>query len=1206
MAGSNRGDSSGIATRSVASNNQLFRRRRSKGTIAGFAHSRADESSITNSSGPETNGEMVSSDNIGTTGHDSLSVNDGNQPQHTSDASSNTIKPCHSARLALLCCHNAIRMGARTQLGLCPPGRARRGLQAALRQRIRQQSSGRRLLPANLETGGYFGLDKMIGAKSLENHEEEEEDYLLSTNSFDVESDEEASSGDEDDLNNINELLSAEPSKTDHEKKYLILREPIFTPAGAEPSLSNPNGALSMASMGGAGTSKLPFNRRKIRYFDSVAASDMATARSYLQKELAKCRQRSTMVLTRRLKRLQREQRRRLRIEQGLIRNGESDTENDDPDGKIMFAGGVSQFENPMTSSMSAALIIESLSLNPLESVEGMEKCYDGIVAAGVALLDSQIKDPTSPTGEEEKPRPSRSKIMAALAPLLITSLEHPSGEVILLLARLRQMCGTYRYQRRFVQRMAPFLIRPPRAALWCLRHQNDMEPIIAAVELIFDLASDVFSKGWYDRGQLILADSKRAETLNTAAIQLRNLSAEHSEGLSLGLHHSHGHRRIFMATHSQGKDSSNSANGLAEWEVIAVDQQIRISISNIMSSDWSRVQPKDDNLRSYSRRSVGPSSRRPSVLPQSLSGEASPRSLNSPRSPIRMVVGVNTPLSPPNVLSSSSGTSQVENLDGAFAVTLPSQPTLSGGSISDRPLSADETTSTQSPPTLPYRTSIEEVDSQTQLNQLPNATPPRSPRSSANDDIDLTQSAISSSAPSITPNSPRRHTALSGTQRTRDSSESNEHSSLPFTPSLIPVASSAPLSPSSPGTSASDLVSYRPSSSSSVSSIPGSSQTAHYRMLTSTASERKRTVAACRALRAQITTFEDAFFQLHNRPPKGAAERAPLATTYLQYREWKRAIRADAACRIQALFRGAGTRLILLRSNDSKVRRVVRVRAGLPVVSNDKNLRIISGQGQENMLSQIGNPTELDNESEKSLFLEQVSGGVDVYAAQNTSQSYTPQWASQIVRRRSDLVHENVHTPPASSRPPSLEYANLPLPDLQARKRDLKQQLKQYDMNFARRHGRMPVKAEKEPIRHLYENYNSLKGQINMIEQDGRHPHPSPTPSVNSSIRSVSTASTNQTPESGNDELIRRGNRNRRRSPPPIASSVSPSQDLTALKAEKGQLHQMLRSYEKDFFREHRRQVSSFADIRPVASQYRRYKETKRAIAALQLGSDN
>jgi len=86
--------------------------------------------------------------------------------------------------------------------------------------------------------------------------------------------------------------------------------------------------------------------------------------------------------------------------------------------------------------------------------------------------------------------------------------------------------------------------------------------------------------------------------------------------------------------------------------------------------------------------------------------------------------------------------------------------------------------------------------------------------------------------------------------------------------------------------------------------SEPGS-QSTHLRTLTLTAAERKRTVAACRALRAQIARFEDAFIHLHGRAPKGAAERAPLATTYAQYREWNRALRVDAAPRIQALFRG-------------------------------------------------------------------------------------------------------------------------------------------------------------------------------------------------------------------------------------------------------------------------------------------------------------
>ena len=58
---------------------------------------------------------------------------------------------------------------------------------------------------------------------------------------------------------------------------------------------------------------------------------------------------------------------------------------------------------------------------------------------------------------------------------------------------------------------------------------------------------------------------------------------------------------------------------------------------------------------------------------------------------------------------------------------------------------------------------------------------------------------------------------------------------------------------------------------------------------------------------------------------------------------------------------------------------------------------------------------------------------------------------------------------------------------------------------------------------------------------------------------------------------------------------------DLSNLKSEKQQLHQMLRAYEKEFFRDHQRQGSSYADIRPVAAQYRRYKEIKKNIMALQ-----
>jgi len=456
-------------------------------------------------------------------------------------------------------------------------------------------------------------------------------------------------------------------------------------------------------------------------------------------------------------------------------------------------------------------------------------------------------------------------------------------------------------------------------------------------------------------------------------------------------------------------------------------------------------------------------------------------------------------------------------------------------------------------------------------------------------------------------------------------------------------------LSPSSSlgNSTTSDLLGYRPSSGSSIISTGsgGASQSAHYRQLTSTASERKRTVAACRALRAQITRFEEQFIMIHGRPPKGAAERAPLATTYSQYRDWKRAIRADAACRIQALFRGARTRWILTRGDNKQISRIVQSRASRkPYIRQPSATSPRRQANQDTLLNQIGIPVEIGegDQSRTSALRPSFTSSIsarpqpptpETFPGQQTNPSLAPQWASQVVSRRAEsrdrtpdgfpIVSSGSRSPAAPSSPSHSTAANsvsATLNRLQARKRELKQDLKKYDMDFARKHGRMPVKAEKEPIRHLYESYNALKSQITAFEQETARAS-STTPPVQQlsapapiapppSSRIISAPPT--PPDSSDSDrsidspgLI--GGRVRRqhqpgRSPPvsASASSVGESQDLAALKAEKAQLHQMLRSYEKDFFKKHQRQVSSFADIKPVASQYRRYKEIKKAITAL------
>jgi hypothetical protein len=107
--------------------------------------------------------------------------------------------------------------------------------------------------------------------------------------------------------------------------------------------------------------------------------------------------------------------------------------------------------------------------------------------------------------------------------------------------------------------------VRPSLGAPWCLRHQQDMEAILVACELIFDSAEDLFSGNWYEKGRQLLANSVRKQTLHAANQQLKDLSP----------------------TPSLFSSSRQLSVSLVEWEVMAVDQQIQISISNIFKKDW-------------------------------------------------------------------------------------------------------------------------------------------------------------------------------------------------------------------------------------------------------------------------------------------------------------------------------------------------------------------------------------------------------------------------------------------------------------------------------------------------------------------------------------------------------------------------------------------------------------------------------------------
>jgi len=1098
---------------------------------------------------------------------------------------------------------------------------------------------------------------------------------------------EEYSSGDEDDLDgsydvgymgasptstgsattggassNSNPLLQNNKNNNNSLESQRWKEERYFIPTGPDAaSMGIGRTPPGVVSGGGGGVGKLAFNYRKLRYFDTISASDRHIARQFLRGELNTAKQLRSKAISNHLRRLQLSEKERMIHSSGsggalessgsvpttatpasttvcAATNATAATVSTSSSAELLdiqaestfLSTSLSRFPSELSSNLSAALLLESLAMNPYESIEGMAKCYDGIVSAGTALLDvakggggggggttkggnsnsssASIASSSYHTGQgsnntNNKPKLTKSEIMGALSPLLITTLEQTSGDVILSLSKLRNYCGTRRYQRRFVQRIAPYLVRPPNAAIWCLRHQSDIEPIIAAVEMILENASEVFSAGWYEKGRNMLKDTRRAESLRSAASQLRRTSVLSSSAMiSVGpqLHKLLG---VGGAGGRRGGDGiiSVSNEALAEWEVEALDKAVRQSILDVFSRDWSRI----------------------STL--NLSPKESDTPFSSRGSQRR---GIST--------AKSKEWSEATSNNAAGGPSTPSSSQAYGGGLMMQSSSLTES------PRPPTKLPLSPRNTNTTAPQLPSADalestfgPSFSSQKVIIDDNERPTSPTNYSQPSPAPLSPKRESDLSK-QATPKAPPHSYHEvrsdydriSLPnFQPELLPPplhsspgrggGMSAPLSPQ-------NSIGYASVSSVGTHRSSSTNQMSHareqYLALTSTAAERTRTVAACRALRAQISQFEDSFFQMHGRVPKGAVERAPLASTYNQYREWKRAIRADAACRIQAVFRGWSARLILMRGEDKRISNFVMKYATKSSARPFNHLSIPMDMGFDDVVADPSvSRTRLETRTGQR-------GDDNVEVEMVSANSPSPNWRNRQQRSPQQTgggispiaSHSNSPLPSLRSRNSQPDVSVMSLAELQQRKRELKQQLKLYDMNFHQQHGRMPEKREKEPIRHLYESYNAYKNQISVIEKGEAQAGPGTAAfrgasnAIPTDIALMHQNVSSPTFNAGNTSP--RDVEYTRRSPSANISDASAAedsteevdsppdmmleQDLASLKAEKATLHQMLRSYEKDFFKQHKRQVSSFTDIRPVASQYRRYKEIKKAIA--------
>lgn len=258
----------------------------------------------------------------------------------------------------------------------------------------------------------------------------------------------------------------------------------------------------------------------------------------------------------------------------------------------------------------------------------------------------------------------------------------------------------------------------------------------------------------------------------------------------------------------------------------------------------------------------------------------------------------------------------------------------------------------------------------------------------------------------------------------------------------------------------------------------------------------RRKQVAEYRKVRVQVKRFEEQYKAQHGVLPKGKA-RAPAKELYNRYRHLKQVVRDGSALHIQTVYRG-------FRVRNARRSAAADDKGATPTPVSVR--RRGSGSSEVSVI-------------DRDAFGD--SGGAGTAGAGSAAES---------------------------------------VPSLKAAKSKLKKQLKQFDVDFKAKHGRLPSNEDKEPIRHLYRRYAELKDAIAELEAEA--------------------------------SLAKSG---------PAGGGPSPSQDAyRALRREKRMLQLKLKTYEDEFQRLTGRKVRYHKDIRPVEAEYQRYKEVKAAIQEL------
>lgn len=267
---------------------------------------------------------------------------------------------------------------------------------------------------------------------------------------------------------------------------------------------------------------------------------------------------------------------------------------------------------------------------------------------------------------------------------------------------------------------------------------------------------------------------------------------------------------------------------------------------------------------------------------------------------------------------------------------------------------------------------------------------------------------------------------------------------------------------------------------------------------------KRRKMVAECKGLRAQIQEFEQAFLMQHARMPK-AQERGEMHQFYVKYRELKKEIRETAAKDMQRVARGFLSRRRVLRmvhgsSSDDAVQvaaahmAVVSGRHISPeaVASGTDLVMVVSPREGSAIVAPSNQNTKPGVISSSSAAAAAASygssggsaatgtgaalvGGSTVPASA-TALSASPGAASGGGASMPQVSLPQLNTELCTYRPSGqLDEDTMRFRELLYAKRDLKRMLKKFDSDFVDQFGRQPKKADKESMRPMYQKYQEV-----------------------------------------------------------------------------------------------------------------------------------